>query len=131
MIKYARAVGIAAFMAFAGFQTTPALAYGPNEGFGGRNSVNAMVYFHLPLGVSRAEQDRTASFGFTVKSEFQNAHQAYQGERAPYPTSTIFDLMGLRFGMDGKLSGLDVGGLNALGDKARVSTITDGASGTK
>ena len=130
-MKRARAIGIAAFIATAGFQTAPALAYGPNEGFGGRNSVNAMAYFHLPLGVSRAEQDRTASFGFTVKSEFQNAHPAYQGERAPYSMSTTFDLMGLRFAMDGKLSGLDVGGLNALGDKARVSTVTDVGSGTK
>ena len=130
-MQCARAIGIAAFIAFVGFQTAPALAFGPNEGFGGPNSVNAMVYFHLPLGVSRAEQDRTASFGFTVKSEFQNMRPAYQGERVPYPASTIFDLMGLRFGMDGKLSGLDVGGLNALGDKARVSAVTDGGSGTK
>jgi hypothetical protein len=131
MIKRARDNGIAAFIAFVGFQTAPALAYGPNEVFGRPNSVNAMVYFHLPLGVSRTEQDRTASFGFTVKSEFQNAHPAHQGERAPYSTSTTLDLMGLRFGMDGKLSGLDLGGLNALGDKARVSTVTDGGSGTK
>ena len=131
MIKYTRVIGIAAFMTVAVCQTGPALAYGPYEEFGGRTSVNAMVYFHVPLGASRAEQDRTASFGFTVKSEFQFAHPAYQRERGAYSTSTTFDLMGLRFAMDGKLSGLDVGGLNVVGDKARVSTVTDGGSGTK
>jgi hypothetical protein len=38
--------------------------------------------------------------------------------------------MGLRFGMNGKLSGFDVGGLDALGAKARLSTVTDASSGT-
>ena len=44
MMKRARAIGIAALMASAGFQAAPALAYGSNGGFGGRNSVNAMVF---------------------------------------------------------------------------------------
>ena len=63
-MKHIHAIGIAAFMAFAVCQTAPALAYGPFEEFGGRNSVNAMVYFHVPLGASRAERARTASVGF-------------------------------------------------------------------
>jgi hypothetical protein len=112
-------------MIFAGCPTGPALAFGPYEEWGGRGSVSAMAYFHLPLGVSRGEQDRTGSFGFTVNSQYQFAHPPYQRETGAYSTSTTIDLMGLRFGMDGKLSGLDVGGLNALG------TITGGASGTK
>jgi hypothetical protein len=132
MMKRSSAVGIAAFIAFAFCQIAPALAYGPYgpyEEFGGRNSVNAMVYFHLPLGASKAEQDHTASLGFTLKNDFQFAHPAYQRERGPYATSTTFDLLGLRFGMNGKLSGLDVAGLDALGAKARLSTITDASSG--
>jgi hypothetical protein len=88
-----------------------------------------MVYFHVPLGASKAEQDLTASFGFTVKNEFQFAHPAYQRERWPYSTSTTFDLMGLRFGMNGQLSGFNVGGLDALGAKARLNAVTDGSSG--
>jgi hypothetical protein len=122
MMKRTRAIGIAAFTALTVCQTGPALASGPHEEFGARNSVNAMVYFRLPLGAARAEQARTTSFGFTVKSEFQFAHPAYQRERGPYSTSTTFDLMGVRFGMNGKLSGLDVGGLSALGAKARLNT---------
>jgi hypothetical protein len=80
MMKHTLAIGAAAFIAFAVCQTGPALAYGPYEEFGGRNSVNAMVYFHLPLGASTAEQDRTASFGFAVKNEFQFAHPGYRQE---------------------------------------------------
>jgi hypothetical protein len=88
-----------------------------------------MVYFHLRLGASTAQQNRTASFGFTVKNEFQFAHPAYQRERGPYAMSTTIDLMGLGFGMNGKLSGFDVGGLDALGAKTRLSTVTDVSSG--
>jgi hypothetical protein len=130
MMKHTRAIGIAAFMSLAVCQTGPALASGPHEEFGGRNGVNAMVYFRLPLGATRAEQDRTTSFGFAVKSEFQVAHPAYQREVGTHSTSTTFDLMDLRFGMNGKLSGFDVGGLNALGAKARLNTVTGGDSST-
>ncbi len=84
-----------------------------------------MAYFHLPLGVSNAKQDRTGSFDFTVNSEYQFAHPPYQRETGAYATSTTFGLLGLRFGMDGKLGGLDVGGLNALG------AVTSGAGGAK
>ena len=112
-------------MVFAGCQAEPALAFGPYEEWGGRSSVSAMAYFHLPLGVSSAEQDHTGSFGFSMNSEYQFAHPPYQRETGAYATSTTFGLLGLHFGMDGKLGGLDVGGLNALG------AVTTGASGTK
>jgi len=115
MMKHTRVIGIAALIALAVCQTGPALASGPHEEFGGRHGVNAMVYLHLPLGASRAQKDRTASFGLTVKSEFLFAHPGYQRERGPYSTSTTFDLMDLRFGGNG---GLDVGGLIPLGAKA-------------
>jgi len=121
MMKHTHAIGIAAFMAFAVCQTAPALAYGPFEQFGRRTSVNAMVNFRVPLGASRAEQARTASVGFTVKSEYQFAHPAYQRERGAYSTSTTFDLMGLRFGMNGKLGGFEVGGLDAMLPKTEMN----------
>jgi hypothetical protein len=130
MLKHTRAIGIAALMAFGLCQTGPALAYGPFEQFGGRTSVNAMVYFRVPLGTSLAQQDRTASVGLTAKSEYQFVHPAYQRERGPYSTSTTFDLMGWRFGMNGKLSGFEVGGLDTLGAKARLNTVTDGGRAT-
>ena len=123
MMKHTRAIEIAALMAFAVCQTGPALAYGQYEDFLGRNSVNPMVYLHVPLNSSRAEGERPPSFGFTLRSEFLFAHPEYQGERAPYSssTSTTFNLMDLRFGMNGKLSGIDVGGLTTLGAKAPLN----------
>ena len=107
-------------MAFGVCQMGPAFAYGPHEEFGGRHGINAMVYFRLPLNASGAVADRPASFGFAVKSEFLFAHPAYQREKGPYLDSTrmYFGLMDLRFGMNGKLSGLDVAGFTALGAKA-------------
>ena len=39
----------------------------------------------------------------------------------PYSTSTTFDLMGLRFGMNGKLGGFDVGGLDAMLRKTEMN----------
>lgn len=129
MIKHTRAIGIAALIALAVCEAGPALASGPHEESGGRNSVNAMVYFRLPLGTYRAEQAGATSFGFAVQSGFQFAHPAYQREKGAYSMSTTFDLMDLRFGMNGKLSGLDLVGLSALGAKARVITVTDGSGG--
>jgi hypothetical protein len=122
-VKRACVIGTVAFVIFAGCQTGPALAFGPYEEWGGHSSVSAMAYLHLPLGVSKAERDRTGSFGFTVNSEYQFSHPPYQRETGAYSTSTTLDLMGLRFGMDGKLSGFDFGGLNAL------LATTDGAAG--
>ena len=129
-MKRTRTIGIAAVIAFAVCQTGPALGYGPYEGLGVRTSINPMVYFRVPLGVSKAERDRTASFGVTVKNEFQFAHPTYQGVKGAYPASTSFDLMGFRFGMNGKLIGVEVGGSDALGTKPRLDTVTGPSSGT-
>jgi hypothetical protein len=110
-------------MVFTTCEAGAALAFGPFEEWGARGSVSAMAYFHLPLGRSNAPAERTGSFGLAVNSEYQFAHPAYQRETGAYAASTSFGLLGLRFGMDGKLSGFDVGGLNALG--------TDGAGANR
>ena len=119
-MKYPRLLGIAAVMAFAVCQTSPALAYGPYEEFGARSGVKAMLYFHLPLGAAGTEKSRDASFGFAVKGEFQYAHPAYQKDKGPYVdyAGTSFGLMDFRFGTNGNPGGLDLAGLNALGAKA-------------
>jgi hypothetical protein len=121
--NHTRGFGIAVVIAFALCETQPALALGPNEALGGRYSVNAMAYFRLPLGPSRAEQHRTRSFGITVKGEF--AHPAYEREKGAYVTSANVDLMNFRFGKNGKVSGFDVGGLHASGDKPYSDAGTD------
>jgi hypothetical protein len=120
-VKKTRTIAVAVFGLLALCETGPASAYGQYEDFLGRNSVNPMVYLHVPLNSSTAEGERPSSFGFRLRSEFLFGHPEYQGERGPYSssTSTTFNLMDLRFGMNGKLSGFDVGGLTALGAKAR------------
>ena len=123
MVSNTRTIGVAAFVLLAVYETGPALAYGQYGDFLGRNSVNPMVYLHVPLNSSRAEGERPPSFGFSLRSEFLFAHPEYQRERGLYSssTSTTFNLMDLRFGINGKLSGFDVGGLTALGAKAPLN----------
>jgi len=121
--NHTRAFAIAAVIAFALCETQPALALGPNEALGGRYSVNAMAYFRLPLGPSRAEQHHTTYFGITVKGEF--ARPAYEREREADVISANVDLMNFRFGKNGKVSGFDVGGLHVSGDKPYSNTGTD------
>jgi hypothetical protein len=114
-----RALRVASSMAFAFYQTGPAMAYGPYEEFGGRTGIKPMVYFHLSLGPSSVESNRTGSFGFALKNEFSYAHPAYQRERGPYSdTAASFGLMDLSIGLDGKFRGLALGGMTTLGDKA-------------
>ena len=104
-------------------QTAPALAYGPNSAFGGHNDVRAMVNFHIPLGASQADKDRAPSFGFTVQRQFQFNDPLYETLSGSYRNSTnlTVDVMDLRLGMNGKLSGFDVGGLNALQAKTLLN----------
>jgi hypothetical protein len=125
MTKLTLASALAVFVPLAVCQTAPALAFGLNEELG-RHSVNAMVYFRLPLGAATVEQRRTTSVGITVKSELQFAHQGYERERGPYVTGAIIDLMDVRFGMNGRLTGFEVGGLDAFGSKSVFDTVTDG-----
>ncbi len=113
-------------------QTAPALAYGPGDAFAGYNDVRAMVNFRIPLGVSQADKDRAPSFGFTVKRQFQFNDPLYEALARSYQISTnlTVDVMDLRFGMSGKLSGFDVGGFNALQAKTRLNAAADGDGGT-
>ena len=123
MVRNFRTIGIAAFGLFAVCGIGPTLAFGQYEDFLGHNSINPMVYLHMPLNSSRAEGERLSSFGLTVRSEFLFARPEYQGERGAFAssTSTTFNLMDLRFKWNGKLSSFDVGGLTALGAKAPMN----------
>lgn len=122
--KIVRAIAIAAFISLAVCQTGPALAFGLHEELG-RHSMNAMAYFHLPLGSPRTEERGKMSFGIKVQGQLQIPHQAYDRARGPYVTTTTFDLMDVRFGRNGRVSGFEVGGLNVFGTKPHSDTGTD------
>ena len=113
----------ATILAFVFLQTAPALAYGPGNGLAGRNSVGAIVNFRIPLGTSQADKDHAPSFGFTVQRQFQFNDPLYETFSGSYRNSSSItvDVMDLRFGMNGKLSGFDVGGLNALQAKTLLN----------
>ena len=108
-------------------QTAPALAYGPNSAFGGHNDVRAMVNFRIPLGASQADKDRAPSFGFTVQRQFQFNDPLHEIMSGSYRNSQRLTVraMDLRFGMNGKLSGFDVGGFNALRLKTALNAAAD------
>ena len=108
-------------------QTAPALAYGPGNAFGGYNDVRAMGYFRIPLSASQADKDRTPSFGFMVQRQFQFNDPLYETMPGSYRNSTrpTVYMMDLRFGMDGKLSGFDVGGFNAFQAKTFLNAAED------
>jgi hypothetical protein len=112
-------------------QTAPAFAYGPNGAFGGRDDVRAMGYFRVPLGASQAGKPRTPSFGFTVQRQFHFNDRNYETSLGPYRDSQHLDVgvLDLRFGMNGKLAGFDVGGFDALGFKTRLNATDDGGGG--
>ena len=113
-------------------QTAPALAYGPGDAIAGYNDVRAMGYFRLPLGTSQADKDRAPSFGFTVKRQFQFNDPMYETMSGSYRNSQhlTVNAVDLRFGMNGQLSGFDVGGFNALQAKTRLSAADNGDGGT-
>ena len=121
-------VGLALFFS----QTAPAMAYGPNGTFSGYNDVRAMVDLRIPLGTSQSDKDRAPSFGFTVKRQFQfndPLHETLSGSYRKSSNLTV-DVMDLRFGMDGKLSGFDVDGFNAFQAKTLLNAADDGSGGT-
>ena len=113
-------------------QTAPALAYGPGDAFAGYNDVRAMGYFHIPLGASQTDKDRAPSFGFTVKRQFQFNDRVYETLSGSYRNSTnlTVDVMDLRFGMNGKLSGFELGGFNAFQAKTLLNAADNGDGGT-
>ncbi len=108
-------------------QTAPALAYGPSNALAGHNDVRAMGYFRIPLGAPQAEKDRAPSFGLTVKREFQFNDPLYETMSGSYRNSQRLTVkaMDLRFGMNGKLSGFDVGGFNAFQAKTLLNAAAD------
>ena len=112
-------------------QTAPALAYGPNGAFAGHNDVRAMVNFRIPLGAPQADKDRAPSFGFTVQRQFQFNDPLYETLSGSYRNSSSItvDVMDLRFGMNGKLSGFDVGGFNAFQAKKLLNAADNGDGG--
>jgi len=113
-------------------QTAPALAYGPGDAFAGYNDVRAMGYFRIPLGASQTAKERAPSFGFTVQRQFQFNDPLYETLSGSYRNSTnlTVDMMDLRFGMNGKLSGFDVGGFNAFQAKTLLNAADEGDGGT-
>ena len=112
-------------------QTAPALAYGPGDAFTGYNDVRAMANFRIPLGVSQADKDRAPSFGFTVQRQFQFNDPLYETMSGSYRNSQrlTVNAMDLRFAMNGKLSGFDIGGFNAFRAKALLNAADDGVGG--
>jgi hypothetical protein len=122
----------ATIFAFVFSQTAPAMAFGANGPFGGHDDIRAMVNFRIPLGTSEADRDRSPSFGFTVQRQFQFDDPLYETLSGSYRNSTnlTVDVMNLRFGMDGKLSGFDVGGFNAFQAKRLLNAADDGSGGT-
>jgi hypothetical protein len=112
-------------------QTAPALAYGPGDAFTGYNDVRAMANFRIPLGVSQADKDRAPSFGFTVQRQFQFNDPLYETMSGSYRNSQrlTVNAMDLRFAMNGKLSGFDIGGFNAFQAKALLNAADDGDRG--
>ena len=108
-------------------QTAPALAYGPGNALAGHNDVRAMGYFRIPLGAPQAEKDRAPSFGLTVKREFQFNDPLYETMSGSYRNSQRLTVkaMDLRFGMNGKFSGFDVGGFNAFQAKTLLNAAAD------
>lgn len=114
--KYAAAV--AALAALTVLRPGLAWAYGPYEEFGRKDSIKALVYLHLSLGPSVVRDERKATFGFLLRSEFAPAHPAYQMGKGPYVDSSGIGIgiVDLHFGMNGKSSGIDVVGWSMLGD---------------
>ena len=90
-----------------------------------------MVNFRIPLGAPQADNDRAPSFGFTVKRQFQFNDPLYETMSGSYRTSTnlTVDMMDLRFGMNGKLNGFDVGGFNAFQAKTLLNAADNGDGG--
>jgi hypothetical protein len=111
--------------------TAPAFAYGPNGAFGGHDDVRAMGYFRFPLGDSQSEKPRTPSFGFTVQRQFHFSDRIYETSLGPHRNSQYLDVgvLDMRFGMNGKLAGFDVGGFDTLGFKTRLNAADDGGGG--
>ena len=86
-----------------------------------------MVDFRIPLGASQADKDRAPSFGFTVKRQFQFNDPLYETMSGSYRNSSrlTVDMMDLRFGMNGKLSGFELGGFNAFQAKTLLNAAAD------
>nr|TFG55509.1 MAG: hypothetical protein E4H34_00335 [Hyphomicrobiales bacterium] len=112
-------------------QTAPALAYGPSDAFGGHDGIKATANFRIPLGTAQTDKDRTPSFGFTVQRQFQFNDPLYESMSGSYQISQrlTVNAMDLRFSMDGKLSGFDVGGFNAFQANTRLSAADNGDGG--
>ena len=122
MMCTTRAFAIAAVITFSVCESQSALALGSNEAFGGRYAVNAIAYFRIPIGPAPAVQHAGTSFGIALRGEL--ARPAYQRDPVSDVVSANVDLLNFRFGKNGRVTGVDVGGLYASGDKPPKDTGT-------
>jgi hypothetical protein len=106
-------LALAAF-ALASAQISPALAYGPLGANGPRDGVSAMAYFRVPLGTPVAERDREPSFGLALKRELDFTDPSYGTLSYSDLNKVRFNMVDLRIGLDGRIDGLDIAGINAL-----------------
>lgn len=75
-----------------------------------------MAYFRISFGGDRAERDAAPAFGFAVRREFRFDDPLYAARLLPFQASggLTAEMLDLRFGMNGGLDGIRIGGFDAL-----------------